>query len=238
MPESLAAVAKLIDHSLLHPALTDDELRKGCELAVQYHVASVCIKPCAVTLAAEALEGSDVAVGTVVGFPHGNSHIGIKAAEAGRACADGAVELDVVLNIGKVLSRDWAYVDEEIGEVHAVARRNRALLKVIFENDFLTDDAFKVELCKLCSRHAIDFVKTSTGYGFVRQKDGSYNYRGATDHDLELMRRECIPSVQVKAAGGVRTLDDVLRVRRLGATRIGASATQAILEEAKRRGYA
>ena len=238
MSKNLADIAKMIDHSLLHPTLTDDDLRKGCELAKTHHVASVCIKPYAVPLAAEILEGSDVAVGTVVGFPHGNSHIDIKVAEAERACAEGADELDVVVNIGKVLSGDWEYIDREIAAVSEVSKKHGAVLKIIFENDFLTDDGCKKRLCRICNKHAVTFVKTSTGYGFVKQPDGTYAYRGATDHDLELMRAECVPSIQVKAAGKVRTLDDLLRVQQLGVTRIGASATEAILEEARRRGYA
>ena len=237
MAKYLSEIARLIDHSLLHPTLTDDDLKRGCEFAKEHHVASVCIKPYAVALAAEILEGSDVAVGTVVGFPHGNSHIDIKVAEAERACADGAAELDVVVNLGKVLSGDWEYIDREIAALSKVSKKHGAVLKVIFENDFLTDNALKTQLCKLCNKHAVTFVKTSTGYGFVKQPDGTYAYRGATDHDLELMRAECVPSIQVKAAGKVRTLDDVLRVKELGVTRVGASATEAILEEARRRGY-
>jgi len=230
-------IAKMLDHSLLHPTMTDDDLRKGCEFAREQHVASVCIKPYAAALAAEILKGSDVAVGAVVGFPHGNSRIETKVAEAERACADGAVEIDVVVNVGKVLSGDWDYVEREIASMREVSRKHGALLKVIFENDFLADDAPKKHLCRLCSKHAVDFVKTSTGYGFVKQPDGTYVYRGATDHDLKLMRRESAPTVQVKAAGKVRTLDDLLRVRALGVTRVGASATGAILEEARHRGY-
>ncbi len=238
MPERLADIAKLIDHSLLHPTMTDEDIRKGCELAKRYGCASVCVKPYAVRMASEILRGSKVAVGAVVGFPHGNSRTEIKVLEAERACDDGAAELDAVVNIGKVLSGDWEYVEREVRSLVALARRRRAILKVIFENDFLPDDATKARLCRLCSDAGVDFVKTSTGYGFVKQKDGTYSYRGATDHDLALMRRECPPAVQVKAAGGVRTLDDVLRVAALGVTRIGASATESILEEARRRGYA
>ena len=232
MSERLADLAKLIDHSLLHPTMTDEDIRKGCALAKRYGVASVCVKPYAVRMAAEILRGSKVAVGAVVGFPHGNSTIDIKLAEAEKACDDGATELDAVVNVGKVLSGDWEYVEREVNALVDAARRRKALLKVIFENDFLPDDATKAHLCRICSAAGVDFVKTSTGYGFVKQKDGSYNYRGATDHDLALMRRECPSGVRVKAAGGVRTLDDVLRVRALGATRIGASATEAILDEA------
>lgn len=237
MNKHLRAIAKMIDHSLLHPTLTDRELSAGCRLALQHDVASVCIKPYAVPLAREVLAGSDVLVGTVVGFPHGNSRVEVKLREAEWALEDGAAELDMVVNIGKVLSREWGYVSDEIGLLGELAANRCALLKVIFENDYLLEDEFKIKLCKICNEHAVAFVKTSTGYGFVKNKSGLYSYAGATEHDLELMRRESLPSVQVKAAGGVRTLDDVLRVQALGVTRVGATATEAILTEAKRRGY-
>ncbi|HUU29606.1 MAG TPA: deoxyribose-phosphate aldolase [archaeon] len=237
MPESLNAIAKMIDHSLLHPALTDQELREGCEFAGKNNLASVSIKPYAVPLARGILEGSEVAVGTVVGFPHGNSRIEIKVREAELGCDDGASELDIVLNIGKVLSRDWDYVSQEIRSLNDVAIKRKAVLKVIFENDYLDNDAYKIKLCELCSLHSVAFVKTSTGYGFVKQEGGMYAYQGATDHDLKLMRAHCVPGIQIKAAGGVRTLDDLLRVKKLGVTRVGASATGAILTEARARGY-
>ncbi len=237
MTETLRSIAKMIDHSLLHPTMTDQELTDGCRLARRLDVASVCIKPYAVPLAREILAGSDVAVGTVIGFPHGSSRVDVKLAEIELALADGAVELDAVVNVGKVLSGDWAYVSEEIRRLNELVVSRGALLKVIFENDYLARDADKVRLCEICSQHAVAFVKTSTGYGFVKRPDGLYSYAGATDHDLALMRRASVPSVQVKAAGGVRTLDDLLRVRALGVTRAGATATEAILTEAQRRGY-
>ena len=237
MDTTLRDIAKMIDHSLLHPRMTDDELEHGCKVAAAYDVASVCIKPYAVPMAAQLLAGSDIKVGTVVGFPHGSSRIHIKVREAASAMIDGAEELDVVVNIGKVLSGDWDYVAEEIREVNLVATEGGATLKVIFENDFLSDDESKRRLCAVCSGLEVAFIKTSTGYGFVKQEDGRFAYRGAIDHDLALMRRESAESVQIKAAGGVRTLDDVLRVRALGVTRVGATATGAILAEAKERGY-
>jgi len=135
----------------------------------------------------------------------------------------------MVVNGGKVLSGEWDYVKNEIAQVLKACRTGGAILKVIFENDFLPEDKHKIRLCEICSELGVDFVKTSTGYGFVKQDDGSYNYKGATEHDLALMRKHSAPAVQVKAAGGVRTLDDVLRVRALGVTRIGATATEAIL---------
>ena len=234
---TLHEIAKMIDHSLLHPTMTDQELVDGCKVALKHDVASVCIKPYAVPMAKDLLAGSDVRVGTVIGFPHGNSRVAVKLYEAEQALADGAVELDVVVNLGKVLSRDWAYVSDEIRALNATTVRHGALLKVIFENDTLADDALKIKLCQICSEHAVAFVKTSTGYGFVKRENGMYSYAGATDHDLALMRANSAPSVQVKAAGGVRTLDDVLRVKALGVTRVGATATEAILAEASKRGY-
>ncbi len=228
-------LAKMIDHSLLHPTMTDDDLKKGCDIARQYDVASVCIKPYAIAQAVEWLRGSDVLVGTVIGFPHGNSAISVKVAETIQACRDGAVEIDMVVNIGKVLGGDWDYVRDEIKAVTEATHAQGAILKVIFENDFLPDDASKIHLCEICSELGVDFVKTSTGYGFNKGGDGRYGYEGATEHDLKLMRHHSAPGVQVKAAGGVRTLDDLLKVREWGATRVGATATVAMLEEAKRR---
>ncbi len=228
-------LAKMIDHSLLHPTMTDADLIRECDVARKYDVASVCIKPYAVPLAKERLTGSGVKVGTVIGFPHGNPAIGTKVFEAEQVCRDGAVEVDMVVNIGKVLGRDWDYVTREIREVLQVVHGNGALLKVIFENDFLPADEYKIRLCEICSELKVDFVKTSTGYGFVKGPDGKYSYKGATDHDLKLMREHAAPEVQVKAAGGIRTLDDLLRVKELGVTRVGATATVVILEDAKKR---
>ncbi|HER08078.1 MAG TPA: deoxyribose-phosphate aldolase [Bacteroides sp.] len=222
-------IAKMIDHSLLHPTMTDRELTEGIALARKYNVASVCIKPYAVKMAAEMLAGSDVLVCSVIGFPHGNSRVDVKVYETEKAIGDGAEEIDMVVNIGKVLSEDWEYVSAEIGAVAGVTKNRGAVLKVIFENDFLPADHYKIRLCEICNRHGVDFVKTSTGYGFVKQPDGTYGYRGATHHDLVLMRKHADPEVQVKAAGGVRTLEDTLKVRELGVTRIGATATEAIL---------
>jgi deoxyribose-phosphate aldolase len=222
-------IAKMIDHSLLHPTMDDKILREGIELARKYNVASVCIKPYAVKMAADMLEGSDVMVCTVIGFPHGNSRVDVKVFETERAIDDGAVEIDMVVNAGKVLSEDWDYVRDEIAGIVAVTKKHRAALKVIFENDFLPEEKYKIRLCEICSELKVEFVKTSTGYGFNKQSDGSYNYKGATHDDLVLMRKHSDPSVEVKAAGGVRTLEDTLKVRELGVTRIGATATEAII---------
>ncbi len=237
-PATLHQIAKMIDHSLLHPTMTDEALIAGCQLAIKYDVASVCIKPYAVALARDLLLGTDVAVGTVIGFPHGNSHPEIKVRETEQALVDGAVEIDMVVNIGKVLSQDWDGVQAEISAINVTTVNGGAILKVIFENDYLPGDHYKIKLCEICNEVGVAFVKTSSGYGFVKQPDGMYAYAGATDHDLRLMREHSAPGVQVKAAGGVRTLDDLLRVRELGVTRVGATATEAILTEAKKRGFA
>jgi deoxyribose-phosphate aldolase len=235
-------LAGMIDHSLLHPTLTDRELEDGYKLAVKYGVASVCIKPYAVKRAAGLLAGSGVRVGCVIGFPHGNSCTESKRYETELACRDGAVEIDMVINLGKALSGDWNYVENDVKVVCDEAHRYGAKVKVIFENDYLDKggagldgDEFKRKLCQICERAGADWVKTSTGFGYVKQPDGHFNYRGATAHDLELMRAACSPRVQVKAAGGVRDLDSLIRVRDLGASRCGASATAAILDEYRRR---
>jgi deoxyribose-phosphate aldolase len=234
---SLKSLAKMIDHSLLHPTLTDEAIVAGCQLAKKYDVATACIKPYAIPFAREILEGSGVEVCAVIAFPHGNSSIAIKIQEAEDAVIDGASEIDMVVNIGEVLGENWEYVSEEIRAINDMVIEHGAILKVIFENDYL-EDRHIIKLCEICSEHKVAFVKTSTGYGFVKQDNGLYAYAGATDHHLRLMREHCPPEVQVKAAGGVRTLDDLLRVRALGVTRIGATATAAILDEARQRGMA
>jgi deoxyribose-phosphate aldolase len=225
----------MIDHSLLHPTMSDADILKGCAIARRYSVATVCVKPYAVQMAKQALIGSDVEVCAVIGFPHGNSATAIKVAETEQALRDGATEIDMVINIGKALGGDWDFVRADIEAVNRACVASGALLKVIFETDYL-HDAHVIQLCQLCSALKVAFVKTSTGYGFVKQPNGDYNYQGATDHVLALMRQHCDPAVQVKAAGGVRSLDDLLRVRALGVTRIGATATEAILAEASQRG--
>jgi deoxyribose-phosphate aldolase len=228
-------LAKMIDHSLLHPTLTDRELEDGCRLAAKYGVASVCIKPYAVRHAAELLRGTGVNVGCVIGFPHGSSCTESKRYETELACRDGAVEIDMVVNIGKALGGDFEYVERDVKAVCDEAHRHGARVKVIFENDFMPNDQIKGTLCQTCERAGADWVKTSTGYGFVKQEDGSYNYKGATEHDLALMRASVSARVQVKAAGGVRDLDGLIKVRDLGGSRCGATATAAMLDEYRRR---
>lgn len=228
-------LAKMIDHSLLHPTLTDAQVRAGCELSVRFGVATACVKPCNVPLAADVFAGTDVAVCAVAGFPHGNSHTAIKVAESIRAIDEGAREIDIVVNIGKVLGGDDAYVRHEVAEINSACVARGALLKVIFETDYLAETHIR-KLCEICSEVGVAFVKTSTGYGFVKKPSGDYNYVGATEAHLRLMRQSCPPGVQIKAAGGVRTLDDLLKVRSLGVTRVGATATETMLTEAIRRG--
>ena len=228
-------LAKMIDHSILNPTHTDEDLLKQCKIAMKYDVASVCVKPYAVNKAVELLRGSSVVVGCVIGFPHGNSSAKVKVFEAEQACNDGAIEIDMVINIGKALGGDWDYVEKEIKSITEICHRNNAIVKVIFETDYVTKSEDKIHLCEICTRVGADFVKTSTGYGFVKQANGDFNYKGATLEDVELMRKHSGPAVQVKCAGGVRTLDDLLKMKAAGASRSGATATEAILEEAKKR---
>jgi deoxyribose-phosphate aldolase len=216
--------------------MADAELRAGCEKAKKLGVASVCIKPYAVKLAAELLKGSDVAVGTVIGFPHGSNATEIKAAEAKLACEQGATELDMVVNAGKVIGEDWDYVARDIQAVVDVGHQHKAIVKVIFENDFLPRDELKIRLCEICGQVGADFVKTSTGFGFAKQPDGNYNYKGATEADVALMRKHSPAKVGVKAAGGVRTQAEALRMQELGCTRLGTSAPEPIIGSGKNTG--
>jgi deoxyribose-phosphate aldolase len=217
-------IAKMIDHSLLNPTIPVAALEQGIQLARDYDVASVCILPYYLRPCAEALAGSTVKASTTIGFPHGGHTTAIKIAEAKQALADGGEELDMVVNISKVLSLDWAYVSEDIRSVIEVTHDRGMKVKVIFENCYLNDEQ-KIRLCEICSDLDADWVKTSTGYGSG----------GATLEDLALMRKHAAPHVQVKAAGGVRDLDALLKVRALGVTRCGATRTADMLEEARRR---
>jgi deoxyribose-phosphate aldolase len=217
-------IAKTIDHSLLRPELDDAYVAAGCRLAAKYDVASVCVRPADVRRAVAILAGTDVAVGTTIGFPHGNHVTAIKVAEARQALADGATELDMVLQIGALKSRRDAEVEADIRAVVEVAHAAGAIVKVIFENAYLTD-AEKVRACQLTEAAGGDFVKTSTGFA----------PSGATHDDLRLMRANTSPHVQVKAAGGVRTLDALLAVMELGVTRIGATATETIIQDFRAR---
>jgi deoxyribose-phosphate aldolase len=217
-------IAKTIDHSLLRPELDDAFVEAGCLLAARYDVASVCVRPADVTLARRILEETDVAVGTTIGFPHGNHETDIKMLEAVHALRAGAVELDMVLLIGALKSGRDQEVEDDIRAVCEIAHAAGAIVKVIFENAYLTDDE-KIRACHLSERAGADFVKTSTGFA----------PSGATHDDLRLMRANTSPHVQVKAAGGVRTLDALIDVMNLGVTRIGATATEAILLDFRAR---
>lgn len=233
-PLSFREIARLIDHSLLHPAMTDAEITAGCAVARRYETATVCVKPYAIALAKDQLKGSVVAICAVVGFPHGNSMTQIKLRETQEALFAGAHEIDMVVNIGKVLGGQYDYVKEEISAINRACQRHNAPLKVIFENDFLKDEHI-IALCGICTDLNVAFVKTSTGYGFVKQSDNKYDYKGATEHQVKLMRQHCPAYIKIKAAGGIRTLDDLLKFKEWGCSRIGASATEAIMEEARTR---
>lgn len=228
-------LAKMIDHSLLHPTMTDSDIIAGLEISKKYNVATACIKPYLIPLAKQYLKGTDVLICAVIGFPHGNSTTDVKVYEAEEAAKAGGQEIDMVINIGKALGGDWDYVREEIRQVNAAVIKHQATLKVIFENDYLQEEHI-IRLCQICTELSVAFVKTSTGYGFVKQPNGFYTYKGATPPHLKLMREHSGKSVQIKAAGGVRTLDELIYVMSLGVTRIGATATVTILEEAKKRG--
>src|SRR5207344_2725111 len=217
-------IAKTIDHSLLRPELDDRFVEDGCRLAAKYDVASVCVRPVDVARARAILHGTDVAVGTTIGFPHGNHLTETKVFEAQQALADGATELDMVIQIGALKSGRDADVEADIRAIVEVAHAAGAIVKVIFENAYLTDDE-KVRACRATERAGGDFVKTSTGFA----------PSGATHDDLRLMRANTSPHIQVKAAGGVRTLDALLAVMALGVTRVGATATATIIDDFRAR---
>jgi deoxyribose-phosphate aldolase len=217
-------IAKMIDHSLLRPTLSVDELERGIRLARRYDVASVCIMPYFLRRCAELLAGSTVTAGTTIGFPHGGHATAIKVAEARQALDDGGVELDMVVNLSKLLSGDWGYVRDEIKAIVDLAHERSGKVKVIFENCYLGNDHI-IRLCEVCGEACADWVKTSTGYGSG----------GATLENLRLMRKHSPRHVQIKAAGGVRDLDMALAVREVGATRFGCTRTTEILEECNRR---
>lgn len=217
-------IAKMLDHSTLQPFLTEEDIRKGCELALKYDCASVCARPCDVPILAEMLKGSDVKVCTVIGFPHGSHETAIKVAEAKLALEEGCQELDMVLNIGKMIHGDHDYVKNEIKQIADLAHANGAIVKVILETCYLTDEQKKTA-CRLSEEAGADFVKTSTGYGS----------KGCTIDDLKLMRAAVSANVRVKGSGGIRDLDTVLSARAVGASRCGVSATAKIMEEAEAR---
>jgi len=223
-PFNYLSIAKMIDHSLLNPSLTTRELEEGCALAVRYDVASVCILPYALAGCAALLAGTAVNASTTIGFPHGGHTTAVKLAEARQALADGEQELDAVINISKARSGDWQYVRDELAALAETVHAGGAKIKVIFENAYL-DDAAKIRLCAICVEIGADWVKTSTGYASS----------GATLPDLALMRKHSPPQVQVKAAGGIRDLDALLAVRELGVSRVGATRTESMLEDCRKR---
>lgn len=228
-------LAKMIDHSILHPTMTDEDLKRECAIAKKYDVASVCVKPYMVKQAKELLNGTDVFVGCVIGFPAGNSTVPVKVFEAETACKDGAVEIDMVINIGKALQGDWDYIEQEIKAVTDASHQHGAIVKVIFETDYVTKNEDIIKLCEICTKVSADFVKTSSGFGFVKGADGKYDYKGATIPNLILMRQHSGSRVKIKAAGGVRTLDQLITVKEAGCARCGATATITMMEEAIRR---
>lgn len=215
-------IAGMIDHSLLKPTLTDQDIIDGCNLAKEYKVASVCVRPSDLPLCRKILAGSDVLLTTVIGFPHGTTTTNTKVAESAEAIENGAVELDVVLNIGKLRSGEYDYVADDLQAVIDLAHANNVLVKVIFENCYLSREEI-IKACEICNKVGADYVKTSTGYGIG----------GATDEDLKLMRQYAAPNIKIKAAGGVRTLERAIEVRKLGVTRFGCTATCGILERLK-----
>ena len=231
MKTILPPVHALIDHALLHPTLTDDEIVAGCQEAETFGVASVCVPVHAVPLAVSELTGSQVAVGTVIGFPHGSTATDVKAFETQWAVERGATEIDVVVNIGKVLGGDWHYIESDLRAVVAAAKTRGAVVKVIVETDYITRDEDKVRVCQIAAECHADFVKTSTGFGFVKQPSGDYNYAGATAHDIRLFRAAVPTRVGIKASGGIRSLEQAVAFQQMGATRLGTSATRAICEQ-------
>jgi len=224
MQYAVREIAKLIDHSLLQPAMRVPELEAGIRLAQQYNVASVCILPYYLRRCSELLQGSDVLPSTVIGFPHGSNTTQVKVAEAQQAMDDGGRELDMVVNVGKVLNGDWQYVCDEVGAVVEMTHHRGGKVKLIFENCYLQEEQ-KVRLCEICGELRVDWAKTSTGFGAG----------GATVEDVLLMRKNCPPHVQVKAAGGIRDLATALRLHEAGATRLGCSKTAEIIAEFQSR---
>ena len=223
-------LASYFDHTVLHPTATTADLKKGAEIAIANEVAAYCLKPHAVSEAKQWLSGSDVKLCTVIGFPHGNSAIEIKVAEASLAAKQGAHEVDMVINPSKAIEGDWDYLKRGISEINNATVENGAILKVIFETGFLTDDQIR-KLCEISSEVGVAFVKTSTGFGFVKDDAGNMVGTGATVHHIRLMREACSPDVRIKASGGIRSLADAMDMIEAGADRIGASATEAILAE-------
>ena len=233
MPE----IVSLIDHAVLHPTQTAADVRDACAMAVRLGIASVCVKPSHVAVATESLAGSSVLPSTVIGFPHGGTSTTAKVAETLTACKEGAREVDMVVNVGQALAEEWDAVGADIAAVVEAAKSAGAITKVIFETGLMPTDDHKRKLCELSEAAGAAFVKTSTGFGFVKGEDGALKSTGATVEDIRLMRGACRPQVQVKASGGVRSYADAVRMVEAGATRLGTSATEAIAEGAEGDSY-
>jgi len=223
------SLVSMIDHAVLHPTQTDDDLRQACAICAELGVASVCVKPSMVPLAVELLAGSSTLPSTVIGFPHGGTSTATKVCETEVACTAGAREVDMVVNIGQVLAQNWEYVAQEIeAVVQTASAAGGAITKIIFETGLLPDDALKIRLCEISEQAGAAFVKTSTGFGFVKDSGGNLQSTGATEHDIRLMRKHCSEKVQVKASGGIRSFADAQKFVALGVTRLGTSGTKAI----------
>lgn len=218
-------LAKVFDHAILRPDQTTEDVIKGCELAKKYNLASVCVKPCDVAQASELLQGTDVMVGTVISFPHGNSSTAGKVAESLQAIQDGAIELDVVLNIGHLKSGLYSQVESELSEIitKSKAVKSEVSFKIIFETAYLTNEEI-VKACEISQKAGAHFVKTSTGFASA----------GATYEHIELMRANVPQEMEVKASGGIKTLEQVLKFLELGSTRIGSSSSDQIVDAFKK----
>ena len=222
------SLVQLIDHAVLQPTQTDDDVRAACAVCHEIGVASICVKPSHLPLASECLKRSAVLVSTVIGFPHGGTSTEAKVAETKTACRQGAREVDMVVNLGKVLACDWSYVEQDVAAVVDAARQAQSITKVIFETGLLPGDEAKIRLCQISQAAGAAFVKTSTGFGYVKNANGTLVSTGATEHDVRLMRQHCGPTVHVKASGGIRSYADAQRFVALGATRLGTSSTKEI----------
>lgn len=222
-------IAGMIDHGILAPQIDDNKILEELNRAIENNVASVCIKPYAVMFAAKYLKETNVKVGTVVGFPHGSNSIKVKVIETMDAIENGAQEIDMVVNIGKVLSEDWDYITKEIGEVTRFCKMNDVVIKVIFETTYLKDELI-VQLCKICTQAGVDYVKTSTGFDFVKDDKGSFYTIGATVAQCELMKKNVGEAVGIKASGGIKNLQQAEALIKAGATRLGTSSTEQILK--------
>lgn len=233
----MSEIVSLIDHAVLHPTQTASDVRDACAMAVRLGIASVCVKPSHVAIAAECLAGSPVLPSTVIGFPHGGTSTTAKVAETLTACKEGAREVDMVVNVGQALAEEWDAVGADIAAVVEAAKSAGAITKVIFETGLMPTDDHKRKLCELSEAAGAAFVKTSTGFGFVKGDDGALKSTGATVEDIRLMRGACRPQVQVKASGGVRSYADAVKMVEAGATRLGTSATEAIAQGAEGESY-